>query len=93
MADLALAVDPKDVVAMAHKGAAYYLLFRDRFMRPYPNPALIPPERAPEFRFLSQENLRWYHSAEALGWTAPSPDQETQYLESIRREKAAQGVR
>lgn len=67
VADLALTVDPRDVVAMAHKGAAYYLLLRDRFMQPYPDPSQIPKDRIPEFRHLSQENLRWYDSAEALG--------------------------
>ena len=73
---------------MAHKGAAFYLLLRDRFMTPYPNPAQIPRERVPEYQQLSQENLRWYNSAEALGWTAPTPAQDAKYLESIQREKS-----
>jgi regulator of sirC expression with transglutaminase-like and TPR domain len=91
--DLALGVNPKDVVAMAHKGAANYLLLRDRFMKPYPDPSRIPKDRIPEFQHLSQENLRWYDRAEKLGWAAPTPAQETKYLESIRHEKSVQGVR
>jgi regulator of sirC expression with transglutaminase-like and TPR domain len=93
VADLALKANPKDVFAMQHKGAAYYLLLRDRFMRPYPNPEQIPKSRIPEFQHLSQENLRWYNQAEALGWTEPTAAQEAKYLESIRREKSARGAR
>lgn len=62
-------------------------------MTPYLDPARIPPARAAEFRHVSQENLRWYTKAEELGWTAPTPAQDSKYLESIRREKSAQGVR
>jgi regulator of sirC expression with transglutaminase-like and TPR domain len=91
--DLALGVNPKDVVAMAHKGAANYLLLRERFMQPYPDPSQIPKDRIPEFQHLSQENLRWYDRAEELGWAAPTLAQEAEYLESIRREKSVQGVR
>lgn len=93
VADLALGIDPKNVDAMMHKGAGYYLLLREQFMRPYPNPADIPPDRVPEFQHLSRENLRWYNEAEALGWSAPTPAQDAKYLESIRREKSTQGVR
>lgn len=92
IADLALAIDPKNVEAMTHKGAGNYLLLRDRFMQPYPNPASIPVLLRPEFQRLSQENIRWYSMAESLGWTAPTEAQDSKYLESIRQEKAARGV-
>ena len=74
-------------------GKSVHLLLRERFMRPHLNPALISPERAPDFRVLSQQYLRWYNRVGALGWTPPIPAQEAQYLELIRREKSAQGVR
>ncbi|GAB2498598.1 transglutaminase family protein [Arenimonas alkanexedens] len=92
-ADLALKVDPRDVVAMQHKGAAYYLLLQQRFVRPYPDPNQIPAHQRAEFLSVSQENLRWYAEAERLGWTPPSPEQEARYLESIRREKKTREAR
>lgn len=92
-ADLALKVDPRDVVAMQHKGAAYYLLLQERFVRRYPDPNQIPANQRAEFFSISQENLRWYAEAERLGWTPPSPEQEARYLESIRREKKTREAR
>lgn len=91
VADLALAIDPKNVDAMLHKGAGNYLLLRDRFMVPYPNPATIPVSAQPEFKRLSQENIRWYSRAEDLGWVAPTKAQDAKYLESVEREKSLQG--
>lgn len=92
-ADLALKADPRDVVAMQHKGAAYYLLLQERFVRPYPDPNQIPETRRAEFLTISRENLRWYAEAERLGWVPPTPEQEARYLESIRREKETRGTR
>ncbi|GAB2505615.1 transglutaminase family protein [Arenimonas alkanexedens] len=92
-ADLALKVDPRDVVAMQHKGAAYYLIFQERFVRRYPDPNQIPASQRAEFVAINQENLRWYAEAERLGWTPPSPEQEARYLESIRREKKTREAR
>ena len=88
VADLALKINSNDVVAMAHKGAANYLLLQDRFMRPYPDVNKIPPRSRVEFKKLSQENLLWYAKAEALGWMPPTPAQDSKYLDTIRREKA-----
>jgi regulator of sirC expression with transglutaminase-like and TPR domain len=87
VADLALKMDPRDVVAMQHKGAAYYLLLQELFVRPYPDPNDIPGHRRDEFFAVSQENLRWYAEAERLGWVPPTPEGEARYIESIRRER------
>ncbi|ODS64550.1 MAG: hypothetical protein ABS41_02335 [Arenimonas sp. SCN 70-307] len=92
-ADLALKVDPRDVVAMQHKGAAYYLMFQEKFVSRYPDPNQIPADQRAEFFSISQENLRWYAEAERLGWTPPSEEQEARYLESIRREKESREAR
>ena len=91
VADLALAANPKDTVAMIWKANASYLLIQSRYQRKYPNAADIPPELAPDFQQLSRENLAWFAKAEALGWAQKTPDQEASYLESIKREKSRRG--
>jgi regulator of sirC expression with transglutaminase-like and TPR domain len=88
VADLALEVDPKDVVAMIHKATGYYKILRQRYHERYPRPIDIPlPERS-DFEKLSRDNLLWFAKAEALGWTMPTAAQQAAYMESIRREKA-----
>lgn len=91
IADLALAANPKDTVAMIWKANAIYLLIQSRYQRKYPNATEIPPGLVPDFQRLSRENLTWFERAEALGWAQKTPDQEASYLQSIQREKARRG--
>ncbi|HHA2758529.1 MULTISPECIES: transglutaminase family protein [Stenotrophomonas] len=88
VADLALAANPKDSVAMIWKANAYYLQIQQRYKAKYPNPADVPPELHEDYRRLSNENLAWFAKAESLGWTQKTPEQEASYLQSIQRERA-----
>jgi len=88
VADLALTVNPKDVMAMIHKGAAYYMLLQERYVSQYPDPADIPPAQRNDFQVISRENLAWYAKAEALGWTPPTQEQDANYLRNIQRERS-----
>ncbi|MFC3654370.1 transglutaminase family protein [Xanthomonas hyacinthi] len=88
VADLALASNPKDSVAMIWKANAYYLQIQHRYKAKYPNPADVPPELHEDYRRLSNENLAWFAKAESLGWTQKTPEQEASYLQSIQRERA-----
>lgn len=91
VADLALAANPKDTVAMVWKANAYYLQLRDRYQRKYPKAEDIPKELVPGFQRLSRENLTWFGKAEALGWAQKTPEQDAAYLQSIQHEKAKRG--
>ncbi|MFC3656931.1 transglutaminase family protein [Xanthomonas hyacinthi] len=91
VADLALAANLKDTVAMIWKANAYYLQIQDRDQRPYPDAADIPANKVPDYRRLSRENLAWFEKAEALGWAQKTPEQEAAYLQSVRHEKANRG--
>lgn len=91
VADLAVAANPKDTVAMIWKANASYLLIQSRYQRKYPNAADIPKELAPDFQRLSRENLAWFERAEALGWAQKTPEQEAKYLQSIQRERVKRG--
>lgn len=91
VADLVLAANPKDTVAMIWKANAYYLQIQDRYQRPYPKAADIPADKVPDYQRLSRENLAWFEKAEALGWTQKTPEQEAAYLQSIQREKTKRG--
>lgn len=91
IADLALAANPKDTVAMIWKANAYYFQIESHYRQKYPKASDIPPELAADFRRRSQENFAWYAKAEALGWNRKTPEQDAGYLQSIEREKAKRG--
>ncbi|WP_052338492.1 transglutaminase family protein [Luteimonas huabeiensis] len=91
VADLVLAVNPADPVALVWKANAYYIQLQTRFVQHYPDPAHIPPEQVAEFHHLSRQNLAWFAKAEALGWSPRTAEQESSYLQSIQREKAQRG--
>lgn len=91
VADLALAANPKDPVAMIWKANAYYIQTDQRIRSKYPNAADVPPELHDEYRRLSRENLAWFTKAESLGWTQKTPEQEANYLQHIQRERARRG--
>lgn len=91
IANFALEVNPKDVVALLHKGSGYYTLLQERYVSRYPTPADIPIDQRQDYRMLSQENLRLFAQAEALGWTEPTQAKNESYLQSIEREKAHRG--
>lgn len=88
VADMVLAVNPKDTVAIIQKANAYYLQLQQRFVSKYPRPMDIPQPLRADFERLSRANLAWFERAEQLGWTPPSLAQEEAYLQSIQREKA-----
>lgn len=89
VANMALAANPKDVVAMIFKANAYYLQLQDQYTKRYPTPAHIPAAKRESYTKLSHDNLAWFAKAEALGWTEPTQAQEAIYLKSIQREKTA----
>lgn len=87
LADLALAANPKDTVAMIWKANAAYLLIQSRYQQKYPRPSDIPPSLLGDYQRLSQENRTWFAKAEALGWAQKTSEQDAAYLKSIQREK------
>lgn len=91
VADLALAANPKDPVAMIWKANAYYLDTQQRITSKYPNAADVPPELHAEYRRMTGENMAWFAKAEQLGWSQRTPEQEANYLQSIQREHAKRG--
>lgn len=91
VAEMALAANPKDVVAMVHKANAYYLQLQDRYVSQYPRPVDIPQDKQADFQRLSRENLAWFSKAEQVGWAPKTPEQEEKYLQSIQREKGRGG--
>lgn len=91
VADLALAANPKDPVALVWKANAYYLQLQERYVRRHSKASDIPAAQHADFLRLSQENLTWFAKAEKLGWVQKTPEQEENYLQSIQRERARRG--
>ncbi|KAF1712749.1 hypothetical protein CSC73_00185 [Pseudoxanthomonas sacheonensis] len=76
---------------MLHKGSGYYMLLQERYVSRYPTPADIPIDQRQDHIMLSQENLRLFAQAEALGWTESTQLKDENYLQTIEREKARRG--
>jgi regulator of sirC expression with transglutaminase-like and TPR domain len=91
VADMALKANPKDTNALVWKANAFYVLIQERYRKLYPKASDIPPEKVADFKHLSQENHAWFAKAEALGWSQKSPEQEAQYIDTIKAEKAKRG--
>jgi regulator of sirC expression with transglutaminase-like and TPR domain len=91
VADMILAVNPKDTVAMVQKANAYYLQLQERYHAKYPRPVDIPADLQADFKMRSRENLAWFEKAEALGWAPPTEKNRDWYLQSIQHEKAKRG--
>lgn len=87
VAEMVLAINPTDTVAMIHKANAYYLQLQTGYVSKYLRPVDIPQAKQADFRRLSRENLAWFSKAEQLGWTPKTLEQEEKYLQSIQREK------
>lgn len=93
VADMALAANPKDPIAMLWKANAFHLQLQARYIDRYPTPADIPPGQLADYLRLSRENFAWFEKAEALGWAERTPEQEADYLHAIQREKERRGQR
>ena len=91
VADMVLAVNPKDTVAIIHKANAYYLQLEQRYQSKYPRPADIPVTLQEDFKMRQRENLTWFDKAEALGWQPPTAQNTGNYLQSVEREKTQRG--
>lgn len=87
VADMVLTVNPKDTVAMIQKANAYYLQLQEHYAKKYPRPRDIPPTLQADYQIRSQANLEWFAKAEALGWTPPTHESKSNYLQSIEHEK------
>lgn len=71
VANLVLAHDPKDVLAMVHVSGAYYGIRRREFEGKYARPRDVPAEFRPRLSELDQNIRFWRAKAEALGWREP----------------------
>ncbi|HEY2345720.1 MAG TPA: transglutaminase family protein [Xanthomonadaceae bacterium] len=91
LANLALKINPKDVVAMLQKADGEYMLVKKRYRDRYPTPDLIPASQRPNFAALTRDNAELFARAEALGWSEPTRAQEDHYLDTIRHAKTDQG--
>ena len=91
VADMVLAANPTDVVAIIQKANAYYLQLQQRYNSRYARPTDIPPGLQADYAMRSRANLEWFTKAEALGWHPPTAQNRTRYLQSIDQEKDTRG--
>lgn len=91
LTELALKVNPKDVVSMIRRAGAYYHLLQQRYVSRYPRPDLIPISQRSDFQMLSKNNSQLFEQAEALGWHQPTNEEDAAYLQRARSVKAQRG--
>ena len=87
LADLLLEYDPKDVLNMARKGAAYGRLAVQYGAERTRSAGTAPPPPTWYYEHLSRNNHIWFTKAEALGWRQETRQEEQRYLESIKNTK------
>jgi regulator of sirC expression with transglutaminase-like and TPR domain len=68
LADVMIAVNPRDAYAMVKKGHASGEMVQAEFVAQYPNPALIPPHLRGRYAMVAAVNAKAFRDAEALGW-------------------------
>lgn len=88
VADMLLAVNPKDVVAIIQKANAYTLQIDQRYKSRYPRPIDIPPELLADYEMRARANLDGFAEAEALGWQPATAQNRNNYLQSVDQERA-----
>src|SRR5574337_1321803 len=91
LTELALKVNPKDVVSIIRRAGAYYHLLQQRYVSRYPRPDLIPASQRGDFQMLSKNNSQLFEQAEALGWRQPTNEEDAAYLQRARSVKAQRG--
>jgi len=86
VSDVVLKYYKNAVASMLMKGELFYRLLVKHYLSKYPAPYLIPVDERPYFEFLDINNRYWFEKAEALGWREPSPDDEKNYLDTVRQD-------
>lgn len=76
VAQLLLARDPKDAIAMLSIGGAYAVMYRDEFVSKYARPRDVPPLLLARYRELETNMRYWREKAEELGWREPEDAQQ-----------------
>jgi regulator of sirC expression with transglutaminase-like and TPR domain len=71
LADVMLAVNPRDAYAMVKKGSAAGALMQTEFVARYPSPGLIPADLRGRYEMLIAANEKAFRDAQALGWEEP----------------------
>ncbi|MCR6700954.1 MAG: transglutaminase-like domain-containing protein [Dokdonella sp.] len=92
VADMVLAANPTDVVAIIQKANAYYLQLEQRYNSRYARPIDIPPALQADYAMRSAANLEWFAKAEFLGWRPPTTQNRANYLQSVDDEKLKRGL-
>ena len=68
VADVILAVVPRDAYTIVKKGSALAGLMQTEFIDKYPNPSLVPVALRPRYKMLAAANAKAFSVAETLGW-------------------------
>lgn len=72
--------------AMLSKGSVSYRLLEKHYLQKYPQPNQIPANERGYFKYLANNNRYWFAKAESLGWREPGKDDESKYLDIVKRD-------
>jgi len=89
LTSVVLMTDSSNVDAWIWRGDAYGQMMDDRFIKRYGSVEKIPASKRQGYDILHQNNGDMFRRAEELGWVAETPEHQAQYLEGIKKVKAA----
>ncbi len=85
VAEVTLAVYPKNIAAITLLGSDYASISNRDFRTKYERPRDIPQYLRANYRYVEQQFEEWFEKATALGWRKPSGVEEAEYLKVVRR--------
>ena len=94
--DLLIRYDPRRPQFVTHKGRAYYLEAKARFIDKYPDISTLSEAQKKEYDRLTLANRSWFEKAEALGWREPSKKwlaSQEAYARGAALDQKAKGTR
>ncbi|MGO4702640.1 transglutaminase family protein [Dyella sp. 2RAB6] len=90
LTDLALAIDPNNIVGLLVRGDAYRRMVDERYAKFYPTPDKIPLAMRDGYMDIYRNQVALARTIESLGWVSETQQRQAAYLQSVERAKAGQ---
>lgn len=87
LTDLALDVDPKNIVALLARRGAYHRIVYERYAKLYPTPDQMPLSMRNGYMVIYRNQIALAPKIERLGWVPETHEHRAAYLQSVQQAK------